>query len=123
MAGERKSEIDEHLELLKQAANVSEPASSLRGVTKEAAILNTLAARDVRLHIRKSAKELNARLDALSARLDAFTIATNEGTERLSRWTKWLAIVTAGLVFAALLQAWVMWSAAPQLIVVPFGRP
>jgi hypothetical protein len=59
---------------------------------------------------------LAARLDQLRTRIDAFAVKADEGTRRLVRATWALA---AAAVVASAIQAYVMWSAAPQIVIIP----
>jgi hypothetical protein len=62
-------------------------------------------------------------LAMLTTQIRTFMVAADEGTKNLTKWTKWLAIATGGLVVAALVvgivQALVTLFAAPPILVVP----
>lgn len=108
---------------LARAAEDSENAFTLR-----------YAIDDLAFNLKQSAETLTSRIDALAEtantttqrladRIGGLTKTTDDGTRLLSRWTFWLAVATALLVIAALVQAYVMATAAPQVVIMPVLKP
>ncbi|MDO8680393.1 MAG: hypothetical protein Q7R30_17895 [Acidobacteriota bacterium] len=71
-----------------------------------------------------SIKQMNGTVIELNRQIQDFTKKADEGTNRLAKWTLWLAIATGALVFAAAAQTWVLWTAEPmQVIAIPSPPP
>jgi hypothetical protein len=69
------------------------------------------------------AEGLSNRLNELRKHVDTFTEKADQGTNRLARWTMWLAIVTGLLAVAAGAQVWVTWRTEPMVITIPAPPP
>jgi hypothetical protein len=88
----------------------------------DAAVLQAWSARESSAFLVESAERAVDTLDPLIRqthiealnlvdRIDAMIVAAREGTDRLTRWTRVLAIVAAGLLIVAAFQIWLVWSA------------
>jgi hypothetical protein len=104
-------------EAVKEAAILDALSSRALGVREEMAAVELIIA------LKDATRALTTVATDLNHEISTFTTKADEGTNRLATWTMMLAIVTAFLVAGALAQAWVTWSAAPQVIVVPSVKP
>ena len=118
-AAEAADQVDVQIKTLQEASPVlatDTPATrAAREVTKEAAILAALVARQTTAdsHIPVRAlldrlEDLEQHLDQAAGRLagsiDRFTTATDASTKKLATWTMVMAIATAALVLTGVAQ-------------------
>jgi hypothetical protein len=88
----------------------------------DGAMLQTWSARESSAHLAEIAERTVQTLDPLIRqthietlnlvdRIDAMMAVAREGTDRLARWTRVLAIVATGLLIIGAFQIWLVWSA------------
>jgi nicotinic acid mononucleotide adenylyltransferase len=110
-------------QLIKAEAHTARPWSPDAGrlATLDAAVLQSWSARESSAHLAEVVEQTIATLDPLIRqthtealnlvdRIDAVLIVARDGTDRLARWTKILALVAAGLLIVAAFQIWLVWS-------------
>ena len=114
-------------QLIKAEQHASRPWSpdAERIAAVDAAVLQAWSARESSAYLAETAERAIDSLDPLIRqthietlnlvdRVDAMIAAAREGTDRLARWTRVLAIVAAGLLIVAAFQIWLVWSALTQ---------
>ena len=103
---------------------IAREAAILSGLhTRSAAFRQHLAAMELQVAMKETTLAIAGSADALGHEIATFTTTTDRSTRRLATWTMWLAVVTGLLFVAALVQAFVMWSAAQQILIIPAVKP
>lgn len=122
-AAEAADAVDAQVQKLQSVSQVVEAPRLQAGVTKEAAILAALVARQQTADQNIANKAALDRLDTLGEQLtgmskaltesvDRFTTATDASTKQLTKWTKvmaWATIVLSVFAFAQVVVAVLTW--------------
>lgn len=100
-----RDETDKALEVLGKL----KAGDGIEVATINAAIVGAASNRELSTAIIAATEILDLSIKQLNNQIQNFTTKADEGTDRLAKWTMWLAFSTGALFVAALAQAYVMW--------------